>query len=205
MEPHSILDQSEVELPVLLIAQTDPNWKAAIDPEDVVAMVSSQEETLFSGALYNNFLRTTQAEPIILLRQLRYLRVPNEAGAIKIALISVQQVQIIYTSVVGSASRVGPVKTNLNLDPWGVPHPKRLPFIPAFTWNPTREHNEHPLGVGYAGPNGMHFYHRENDTEHMRDFIRWVSQINIRPDRPGWFANAEDEVRALGWLSGIGR
>jgi hypothetical protein len=196
---HAYLDHTEMELPVLMIGHVDPVWKTRIDPENIVVRMSTEEENLFSGTLYNAFLDTYQREPIILLRNLKYYRLKDDP----VVLGTVEQVQLIYTTALSSASRIGPVKTNLDLTAVGLPNKRQRRYIQAFTWNGTRAHNESPMTISYLGSNGMHFFQADNDTEPMRAFVRWVSEIDLRTDRAGWFADPADEVRALGLLSAL--
>jgi hypothetical protein len=130
-----------------------------------------------------------QVEPTIVLRNLFYTRP-------EIKVESVEQIQLLYTTLNSSYSRIGPVKTTFDPTLIGIDQNKHRPYVPVFRWNPFWGIGESHQCRGYMGPNGFHVWTGTPSPE-LDQFGMWVSRIDLRTDHPGWFVNVEEEMHAL--------
>lgn len=179
--PQGFLPHTDLNVPLMLIGNIIPELR-----DDA----SSSSTRTISEALF----RQTQPEPIILLRNLSYRRPSLE-------LVSVEQVQLLHTNVCSHYSLVGPVKTTVDPAKLGIPWPTRRVYVPGFRWNSKLRNSECIINIMHMGKNGFHSWPAEESSESFIQFIKWVSQVDLRTDHPGWFVNVEDEMRALTMLA----
>ena len=179
--PNGFLPHSELNVPLMLIGTIDPT-QAGIESEAPISLIEAA-------------LNAQQEEPLILLRNLFYRRPELE-------LISVEQIQLLYTNVIGRPSRSGPTKTTLDPSLVGISQTTNLEYVPAFRWNPVLQHGENMLNFALMGENGLHVWPLDASLggENFTQFIAWLSRLDLRTNRSGWFADPEDEMRALTML-----